>query len=342
MSPDIEIDGEIGEGGGQVLRTSLTLSSLLGKSVDIKNIRAKRQKIGLMPQHLTVVNALAKITGAKVTDAFVGSTSLSFSPGEIVGGSHRFDIGTAGSISLLAQALIPVLLFSKQPSSLELIGGTHVSHSPTTDYLEQVFLPAISRFGAKASLKANACGFYPKGCGSLSVSVEPHANLTGADFSAAQLFGNASGPVHGIIVLQNIPSHVAERESAEIKKHFPDADIEIKLSRGISTGNAITLWKGPFGASALGAIGKSAESVAKEACDSLSSEIATNSGVDSRLADQLLVYMALARGKSTFSASSLTTHTTTNIAVIESFIGKRFETDSVDKRVSIDGIGFSR
>jgi len=335
----LEIDGSIGEGGGQVLRTALSLSCVLGKPVRISNIRAGRTKPGLQAQHLSVCHLLAKISGAKMEGASLGSTELSFSPGKISCGAYKFNIGTAGSCTLLLQALLPVLLHAKGKSTIEIIGGTHVSHSPTFEYFSEVFLPAAGKFGVRAKAQMQRVGFYPKGNGNVLLEVEL-SQLAGCAFSSEQ------APVQYSIISSSLPPHVLQREEAEVKKAFPAATGTTRAVEADCAGNALTIWNGAFGASALGEIGKPAEKVAQEACAKLAHEMASDvrhgtdsqyvrALVDTHLADQLLIYAALAEGKSEFSTSEFSSHLRTNADVIRAMTGRNIRLGN-DRVVSVE------
>ena len=316
MSSEIfEIDGSAGESGGQILRTSLALSCILGKPMRIRNIRAGRPKPGLAAQHLTVCNLLSGICNARMEGAALGSKELAFSPGKILGGCYNVDIGTAGSCTLLMQAALPVLSHAREKSVLEVAGGTHVQHSPSFEYFSEVFLPAASRFGVRASAQMQRAGFYPKGGGKVSLAVEP-SKLRGCKFSPG------AHPISYSIVSSALPLHVLQREEAEMKKAFPQS---AGFARGVEAncaGNALTIWSGAFGASALGQIGKPAEKVAQEACAALAQGLGSGCSVDAHLADQLLIHAALAEGKSEFSTHEFSSHLRTNAGVIRAMTGR--------------------
>ena len=311
----IEIDGSIGEGGGQVLRTALSVACVLEKDVRIFNIRKGRSTPGLRAQHLTVCNLLAEITGAKMQGGKIGSAEIAFEPGKISGGHYRFDIGTAGSCTLLLQAALPVLLHARKECTLEITGGTHVRHAPTFDYFSNVFLPAVRKFGADADVRMERAGFYPKGGGKIILSTR-HSELKGCSLE------KQDDGVHYSIISSGIPVHVAEREESEVRKIFTGATGEKKNAAAASPGNALTLWSGMCGASSLGEIGKPAEKVAQEACAALSSELAGGASVDAHLADQLLIYAALADGKTGFTSSELSPHLSTNAEVLRTMTGR--------------------
>jgi len=324
MSDDIiEIDGAYGEGGGQIIRTSLTLSAITQKPVRIRNIRANRKNPGLMPQHLMACKAVRNICRGTLEGAEQGSSELIFTPGPIVGGKYDFDIGTAGSVTLVAQAIIPILLFASKKSEIRITGGTHVMKSPGYDYFERVFLPGASRFGASVKSRLIRPGFYPKGGGTIEAHVEP-SKLSGC------VAWPQDGHVQVIIRIAGLPAHIGVRE----KKVFVQdgiGHVSIYEDEAQSIGNAVTAWSGYRGAYALGEKGKRAEAVAKEALDFLKAE---NADVDTHLADQLLVYAALAEGPTKYRMANASGHLRTNAFVISRFLGRRIRIE--DSLVEVD------
>ena len=169
----IEIDGTFGEGGGQILRTSLSLAAITGQAVHFVNIRAKRRKPGLMRQHLACVKATTEITSGNVSGAELNSRELTFEPGTIRGGDYRFVVGTAGSVTLIAQTVIPVLLRADAPSRVEIEGGTHVDQAPIFEFFDRVYLPALRKMGAEVTAKLERVGFYPAGGGKIVLEIQP-------------------------------------------------------------------------------------------------------------------------------------------------------------------------
>jgi RNA 3'-terminal phosphate cyclase (ATP) len=250
-----------------------------------------------------------------MSGATLGSTELSFSPGKISGGNYKFGIGTAGSCTLLLQAALPVLAHAGQPSTLEITGGTHVSHSPPFEYFSEVFLPAARKFGVRAEAKMGRAGLYPKGGGKVLLSVEP------SEFSGCK-FAPKRHPVIYSIISSMLPPHVVAREEEEVKKAFAGATGAARAVDADCAGNAVTLWSGAFGASALGERGKAAEEVAAEACKELAAELESGCAVDMRLADQLLIYAALAQGKTEFTTPSFSSHLKTNAEVLRLMTGR--------------------
>ena len=311
----IEIDGATGESGGQIIRTAMTLSAITKKPVHIFNIRAGRPNPGLQAQHLTACKAVRNICRGTLSHAEVGSTELTFEPGEIVGGKYEFDIGTAGSVTLVAQTLLPILLFANKASDITIIGGTHVIKSPGYDYFERVFLKAINKMNVKATAKIRKVGFYPKGGGEILLEVEPSK-------PKGVLEWERDDHVEVIIRLAGLDNGIAIRE----KKIFVQNDIEhvhIYQDDALSAGNAITAWHGHCGSYSLGERGKRAEDVAQECLNELDNE--REGDVDRHLADQLLLYAALADGETRYRTSEITEHTKTNAEIIRKFIDRKIE-----------------
>ena len=204
----VEIDGSFGEGGGQILRTSLALSLLTGRPFRIKNIRAGRQKPGLSRQHLVAVRAASEISQAKVDGASIGSVELSFAPVEILPGEYHFTVGTAGSATLVLQTVLPVLLLASGPSWLTLEGGTHNPYAPSFDFLQKVFLPIINLMGPTVEAWLLRHGFYPMGGGRFEVTIQPVKELSRINLLER---GKIQGyRIHGVV--SKIPLKVAERE----------------------------------------------------------------------------------------------------------------------------------
>ena len=333
----LRVDGSWGEGGGQILRTSLALSALTGKPVEIYNIRARRPNPGLRPQHLMVIRTLAKITGAKVKGDSIGSTKVVFEPGRIRSGEFTVNIGAAGSVTLLLQALLPALLYAPGPTALRVIGGTDVPFAPTGDYFVHVFLPALALFGPKVRARVVRRGYYPEGGGVMTVRVEPVDNL-----KPVRLVRAGEYTVKSVSHCGGLPGHVARRQlrAAERKLGIPVEGEVYTDSHGIGSG--ITLWtEGRYlGASSLGKKGKPAEKVGEEAAEELLEFINSGAPVDKYLADQLIPYMALASGRSTIFTSEVTSHTLTNLWVVRKFLEVSGEVEG--NRIEVEGAGVER
>ncbi len=319
----IHIDGAQGEGGGQVLRTSLTLSVLTQNPLHIINIRAKRSKPGLRPQHLTAVEACAAVSNARVQGAKIGSAELKFEPGPVQAGSYRFDIRTAGSSSLVLQTILLPLSAAAEPSTAAVIGGTHVPWSPCFHYLAWLWLPALEEIGFSASLKLKRAGFYPPGGGRIQSVIRPARELAPLEkIERGRLL-----KIRGLSAAANLPDHIAQRQRKQARRRLKDlcpVAIETAAVEAPSPGTFIVLLA-EFEHSrccyfALGKKRKPAERVADQAVDSLLAFLDTDGAIDPFLADQLLVPLALARGVSRFRTAQITRHLLTNAAVIEAFL----------------------
>lgn len=319
----IEIDGSFGEGGGQILRTALSLSCLFNKPFKIFNIRKSRKNPGLMPQHLTCVRAAQLLSGADVIGDFKGSTELIFYPKRIKGGDFFFDIGTAGSTSLLLQTLIPALIFQKERSRLILKGGTHVPFSPSFNYISEVFSPILEKIGIKMHFFIESYGFYPKGGGKITVEVFPVSKIKPLNVTER----GKRVKIKGYSGVANLPLSIAERQkNGAINRLLQaDMDAEIETISVESPGEGTFLFlKTEFeeaiaGFTALGQRGKRAEDVGDEAARELLNYYFTGAAFDSHLPDQIVLYLALCDGESFFSTSTITSHLTTNLFIIKLF-----------------------
>jgi len=342
----LTIDGSCGEGGGQVLRTALALSAILGRPIELVKIRAGRRNPGLQPQHLSCVKALAEITGAEVHGAEIGSSRLYFVPGWITGGSRRFDVGTAGAVSLVFQALLGPLAFADRPSALLLTGGTHVLWSPPAPYVSQVFLPMVNRMGLEAGWQLERGGFYPKGGGRVHVAVQPVTQLRAIDLTNR----GALLAIRGISAVAGLPRKIAERQADRIRCRLTDAgytiEIEIAELDAACPGDTVFIWaefeqtRAGFGS--LGERGKPAERVADEAADALLDFLAGDAAMEEYLADQLALFMALANGRSVVTTVRVSRHLLTNLWTIQQFlpVGVLLEGElGGPGRLTIEGIG---
>ena len=340
----VTIDGRCGEGGGQILRTAVTLSSLCRVPLYIEHIRGNRKKPGLRPQHLIAVNALATITDAKIEGATVDSTALFYEPARIKAGNYSFHIGTAGSTGLVLQTIIPVLLFGNALSQIQLTGGTHVPWSPPFHYLTIVFLPALRKMGGDVNLHISRWGWYPKGGGEIRASVRPTQGLRAIQCSHRGNLVNLSI----LSAVSNLPLHIAERQRGQALKQLEYLGFhpEISMEDAPSPGQGTLLFiaaqfeAGTAGFTSLGKKGKKAEIVADDACRELSAFLDSGGAIDRHLADQLLLYMALAEGYSTFITERITEHLLTNIWVIEQFLPVAFDVKKEIGKVSVEGLGF--
>jgi len=236
----IDIDGSYGEGGGQILRTAISLAAVVGEPVRISRIRAARSNPGLSPQHITGIEAVAEICGAEVDGLFAGSTDLTFKPGQLIGGEYEFDVGTAGSISLVLQSCLLPCVVSKSRIRMTIKGGTDVRWSPPIDFLRMVHLPLLTRFGGTCDVEIVSRGFYPEGGGELVVETTPTGGLMPVDLRQR---GEVTS-IRGTAYAQNLPEHVVTRmKNAAIKRllDFKEVKIESDLRKGHSTGAGIVL-----------------------------------------------------------------------------------------------------
>jgi RNA 3'-terminal phosphate cyclase (ATP) len=320
----LEVDGSFGEGGGQILRSAVAISAILGKGVVIRNIRKGRPKPGLSIQHIKSIELAGKLCDATIDGLVLGSTEVRFTPKAILGGVHKLDIGTAGSITLVLQSVLPIACFASSPVIFEITGGTDVKWSPPYDYFKSVTLPALRLFGLEMTSTLIRRGFFPRGDGKAIVTLEP-SGIHGADICQPP-----EGKIMGVSASSRLPHHVTERQANAAKEYLiakglDVGDIGIDVREELSTGSSITLYRGFLGASALGERGIPAEKVGQLAAKNLYEEIITGAAVDEHLADQLIIFMGLAKGNSKVLASSISSHTSTNICVVEQMLGKKFK-----------------
>lgn len=319
----IEIDGSQGEGGGQIVRTALSLSALASTPVRIFNIRAKRDRPGLRPQHLAAAKAVRSIARGALEGAEEDSREITYAPSGIIGGKYEFNIGTAGSSILVAQAILPLLLSASKPSEIKITGGTHNPKAPSYDYFERVFLPAIRYMGCEVQAEMLRAGYYPAGGGEIRLTARPSAP------KPTDYWPRASFPqTQAIISLANLPMQIAIREKKIFYHH--DMRVYIREEKCSGQGNAILAWRGLVGFQAMGEKGKPAEKVGEECFNGIREE--GDVDVDHRLADQLLIYAAIA-GKTSYKTSRISGHTATSINIIEKFLGKKFSIDGTSIRV---------
>jgi RNA 3'-terminal phosphate cyclase (ATP) len=320
--------------------------------VRLENIRAGRSRPGLRPQHLTAVHALAEICNASLEGAEIDSQGLAYRPGGPPQGScYTFDVervalyGSAGAASLIVQALLWPLLFADTPSQVEVRGGTHVPFSPPFHYLAHVARPAFARFGAEFDLALEAWGWAPQGKGAITLKVRPVDALQAVTFTP-----QPRQPVGGLAAATNLPAHIPQRMAGRASKLLSDAGLQNSIEplreRAVAPGAGLFLWMPQAGGSALGRPGLPAEQVAEEAVAELLA-FADNeqAAVDAHLADQLLLPMALAHGRSSFTTNCLTQHTLTQAALLRLWLDVDIEIAGAEGqpgRVSVEGIGWTR
>jgi RNA 3'-terminal phosphate cyclase (ATP) len=310
----ITIDGSQLEGGGQILRGAVALSAISRTPVEVVRIRARRGKPGLAPQHLAAIGAVAAACDGTCDGLRLGSDRIVFRPGLPVAKAVRADVGTAGSVSLVLQAWLPVALLAG--GSITVTGGTEVDRSPTIDYLEQVLFRVLARHGAKIRTEIPKRGYYPEGGGEVRVTVEE------GRLSPIALTEGKPGACGIVSCSSNLPDHVAERQAEAARRLLAGklgVPCEIRLDRrkGASAGSSITVWAGSKGACSLGKRGIPADRIGETAARALLDDFAKGGQADTHLADQLLVFLAISGGKFTAPACSL--HAATMCWLLERF-----------------------
>ncbi len=326
----LDIDGSFGEGGGQILRSSLALSLITGKQFRMRNIRARRKpKPGLQPQHLASVRAAASIGGAKITGASIGSSVLTFEPGPVVAGRYHFPIGTAGATGLVLHTVyLPLLWQAACPSEVIFEGGTHVSTSPCFHFLDLTWRAYLEKLGLRIRLEMKRPGFYPRGGGQVVAHIQPSSAIQPLHLVKCAPIAQATG----FSAVAGLPEHVAKRQARRAIERLQRAGIEAEIELqewegGPGSVLGIALEEAPIRTSffGLGERGKPAEAVADEAADQAIAFAQAGAAIDEHSADQLVLPLALAKGTSEFRIQTVTRHLTTNIAVIKMFIDREIE-----------------
>ena len=328
MERAIEFDGSIGEGGGQVVRTSLSLAMVTGRRVRLVNIRAGRRNPGLRQQHLTAIRAAQEISTAAVQGDAVGSRTLDFRPRELRAGAYAFSVGTAGSATLVLQTVLPGLLTAAGPSELTLRGGTHNPWAPPYDFLARCFFPLVGRMGPRIDCRLDRHGFYPAGGGEFRVRIHPSSEL-----KALQLVDRgALRHQRACAVVANLPRHIAEREIRALAAKLdwpPESQRVVEPSNSRGPGNVVMIEVAHEHVTELftgfGRRGVRAEHVANEAVQEARSYLATDVPVGPHLADQLLLPCAVAAHaygqRSQFRTLPLTQHAATQQEILERVLG---------------------
>jgi len=329
----IEVDGSFGEGGGQVLRTAVALAAVLSKEIHVFNIRAGRAEPGIRPQHMTGVKAATQLCSGDLKGLEVGSTEFVFKPGKLRAGIFRFDVGTAGSVTLVLQTVMPILAFAPGNVQLEITGGTDVKWSPPIDYLRLVTLPILRKIGYVGDLETVRRGHYPKGGGLVRFSTRGPSALQ----PLIEGEPGSISKVYGISHAVALPRHVAERQAVaarkcleEAKLSSPSIDLEvIDDRRQLGPGSGIVLSAEThsgsiLGSDALGERGRPAEEVGSTAGRILVEEVESRAMLDRHMGDIIVPYLVLAGGASEASVSRVTQHTRTNVKVAEWLTGTRF------------------
>nr|CAG4648650.1 EOG090X05X4 [Polyphemus pediculus] len=325
MTNFVKIDGGIMEGGGQIIRISAALSCILGVPIRISNIRNGRPKPGLRPSHLAGLNCVRDLCGGKLTGCSVGSTQVTLVPRCISGGDFTVDAKTAGSVTLIIQAALPILVYAARKSCLIVKGGTNVDFSPPIDYFVRVFPPLVQRFGVGLDCQLIRRGLNPKGGGEVHLTVSPVERMTGAVLDSPQQLKRVDGVsfVAGTVPLR-VAAEMADSATKALRKCFSDAaafPVSISLFQedaSLGNGAAIILTGETvngltLGASALGQVRTPADKVGQSAATELLETVASQVCLDQYAQDQVIIFMALAEGTSRFLVGPLTLHTQTAI-----------------------------
>lgn len=346
----VRIDGGYGEGGGSIFRYALALSAVSLKPVEVYNIRAKRSNPGLRPQHLSAARILADLTSATVEGLRVGSTRVRFVPRERRGGRYRLDIGTAGSVSLVIQALLPAALFADSTVQVELMGGTDVPMAPPIDYMKHVFARNLSLMGANIEIEVERRGYYPRGGGKVKLTVHPANPLPPLKVIERGDVKRIGGVAHAV----KLPRHVAERIRAaaigRLREAGLDADVELDWSPDSRSGPGagITLWAEcevgvVLGGDSLGKRGKPSEVVGREAAERLVRELRVGAAFDRHTGDMIVPYLALASGESEITVTEYTSHAETNVWLAKTMLGAEFDVQRAGSGwvIRAKGVGLS-
>jgi len=307
----VRVDGSRGEGGGQIVRTSLSLAAVLGRPFEIHDLRAKRRRPGLQPQHLTAVRAAAELCGADVAGAEVGSSSFSFVPRRPVsGGRYRFEIGTAGAATLVAQTVLAPLALAPEPSEVVVVGGTHLPFSPSFEYLRDVYIPTLRRSGWELDVDSGRAGFYPAGGGEVRAATGP-SDPSGFDLTQR----GAIRTVEVEVVTSRLPDHVRERAvrtAEDVLAGIADVTIRTSHPPAFTPGAAVTVRVvhdgGVAGSSSIGERGRPMEDVTADACGQALRWLASDAACDEHLADQLVLPACLSSGPSRWTTDRVTEH----------------------------------
>ncbi len=335
----MEIDGSQKSGSGTILRISVAMAAISNQPLHITNIRQNRPQPGLKPQHLEAVLTAGKLCNAKIEGAHLGSKELRFTPQEIRGGNVEALIETAGSIPMLLLATLPICLFAKNPVRLHVAkGGTDTTHAPTINYLRFIFLPALKQMGVDAEITVQKYGYYPKGMGEATMTVKPNCHLKPIEI---ETFGKLKN-INGVSVCTFLADRqVAERQAKAAQDHLAQygysADIKVvnDQSNPIQKGSSIVLWAETdtdaiVGSDSIGELRKMSEAVGKEAAQRLLAELSVKPTVDIFLADMLIPYMALAKGKSSFLCRTVSEHIESNIWLMEKMLNVKFTIEKVN------------
>lgn len=342
----IDIDGAYGEGGGQLVRTAVALAAITGREVRIANIRAKRDKPGLAPQHVAAVRAVGWFCDASIENLEVGAGAIAFRPGRLHGGEATVEIGTAGSITLVMQALLPVMIAAGAPASAVIHGGTDVRGAPALDYFREVLLRHVARMGVAVDLQVARRGYYPRGGGEVRVTLKDprRAVLRPLRLASAGALRRVRGAAH----VANLPAHIAERMRAsmlgalggQLAARAHVGARALAHAEAIGQGGAVVGWaeceRSVLGACRIAERGMPAEVLGEAVGGELRADIGSGAALDVHAADQILIYLAMAGGESSVSTRAITLHAQTAMWLIEQFLPVRYTSGRRDSLCHID------
>lgn len=334
----IRVDGAHGEGGGQILRASVALAALTGQPCRIENIRAGRQNPGLAAQHVAAIRAVSVLSSAEVDGLDIGSRAIVFRPGTLKAGHHAIDVGTAGSVTLVLQACLPVALSAPAPVRLTLTGGTDVPWSPPLDYVARVFLPLLRRSGAEAEVRLLRRGYYPRGGGIVELTVSP--GTPGEPFHIEEPGRLRS--IRGIAHVSNLPADIPKRmKHAAMKRLHGRGDVKIEErvysgDEAVGQGGALVLWAETentiLGSDSLAARRKTSEKIGEEAASALAADLDAGSSLDIHAANQLLLYLVRTPDESAFRVREVSGHLRTMAWLLGLFMDREV---SVEPRAGL-------
>ncbi len=351
----VHVDGAYGEGGGQLVRTAVALAAITGRPTCVSAIRARRRNPGLAPQHVAAIRVVGELCGARIEGLTPGSSEIRFQSGILgngrrdcevaAAGSVNVDVGTAGSVTLVLQALLPVALCAGRDVAVDLVGGTDVRGAPPIDYLAHVLLPVLTGMGARLAIDVRRRGYYPRGGGKVRIRVEPSA-LRGLAAGVAPFHGDVRAWIH----VANLPEHILDRASASLAARLSGRRLRIdrRLVTGdqaVGTGGAIVLAAAAqatvLGAAAVAERGVPAERLAERVASELTADLDSGATLDVHASDQILIFAALAEGKTEFRSRALSSHAQTTIWLLERFLPVRFGISEEEGlvRVGVVGIG---
>jgi RNA 3'-terminal phosphate cyclase (ATP) len=343
----ITIDGGVKSGSGTIVRYSVALASLLSKEVKIRNIRAGRDKPGLRVQHLKVVEACKELCRGVVENASVGSREITYTPKErFQGGEYSWDIGTAGSTTMMAQALLPLACFTRKPSKFRLEGGLFQDFAPSAYHMKFVLLPFLKRMGVHAELGIVRPGYVPRGGGIIEIRIEPAGKLLPLNLAEQGKILSIKGiALSSHLKKKRVSQRMAEECQKVVSSYGYKAEIEkIEDENSLQEGAALAIYAetsigNRIGSDRAGRPGRSSESIGRYVAERFIEDVETGAAVDRYIADQLIIYAGLAKGVTRYSVPRITEHVETNLWLIEEFLGAKTRIDG--NLVEIEGIGFA-